>query len=217
MRQLIVIPCLLVLALVALVGCDPDDSDSPNGNTPLATSSGTQAVPTTETNGSASPTALVSIQTPKPINTEFGRDPISEPALATTNAPLILAEAGTPDVDPGATAYDRMSFQFDGDLPAYEINYIPGPVQGCASGEDAHITGQAFLQIRFSPAVAHDDQGNQTVSPTDLQPGLPVIQQAMQTCDFEGVVIWALGLSAEVDYRVFAIADQILVVDVEHP
>lgn len=217
MRHLIVIPCLLALALVALVACDPEDSDNQNGNTPDVTSSGTQAVPTTETNGSASPTALVSIVTPEPIDASFGHDPISVPALATTNAPLILAEAGTPDVDPGATTYDRISFQFDSDLPAYEINYIPGPVQSCASGEVVQITGQAFLQIRFSPAVAHDDQGTQTVSPTDLQPGLPLIQQAKQTCDFEGVVIWTLGLSAEVDYRAFAVIDRILVVDVKHP
>lgn len=212
MRRLVILPCLLVLALVALAGCDPDDSDIPNGNTPVATSEATQPA-----DSSPEPTALVSIQTPKPINTDFGRDPISEPALATTNAPLNLAVTGTPDVDPGTPAYDRMTFRFDGDLPAYEISYTPGPAQECASGEDAQITGQAFLQIRFSPSVAHDDQGNQTVSPTDLQPGLPVILQAKQTCDFEGVVVWTLGLSAEVDFRVNTYGGQILVVDLKHP
>jgi hypothetical protein len=215
MRRLVILPCLLAISFVALAGCNPDKSTT--NNTPAATSAGTQAIPTAANSGSPSPTALLSVSTPEPVDASFARDPISVPAVATTNISLILAEAGTPDVDPGTPAYDRMSFQFDGDMPAYEIKYVPGPVLGCASGQDAQVTGQAFLQIRFSPAVSHDDQGNPTVSPTDTQPGLPIIQQAKQTCDSEGVVIWTLGVSSEVDYRALVVGGQILVVDLKHP
>ena len=211
MRRLIVILCLFSLAVLAFVACE-DTSDNPQERTPIATSGATQPASTQPANGSPEPTGLISIQTTEsPSSAQFGRDPISEPALATTNVSLILAQAGTPG------SYDRMTFQFDGDLPAYEINYVPGPAQACASGEDAQVNGQALLQIRLSPAVAHNEQGTQTVSPTDLQPNLPAILQAKQTCDFEAVVVWTLGLSAEGDYRAFTIGGQILVVDVLHP
>ncbi len=206
MRRFVVIPCLLSLALLAFVACE-DTSDDSSKTTQVPTSEATQPPDV-----SPSPTALLSIQTTEsPSSAQFARDPISKPALATTNVPLILADGGTPG------SYDRITFQFDGDLPAYEINYVQGPVKSCASGEDAQVNGQAFLKIRLSPAVAHDEQGTQTVSPTDLQLGLPVLMQAKQTCDFEGVVVWTLGLSAEVDYRVFTLGGQILVVDVKHP
>ena len=206
MRLFIAITCLVSLALFA---CDPEDTGNPN--TPGPTAEVTQPTDIAPTS-----TALLTIATAE-TNTDFGRDPISEPALATTNATLTRAEAGTPDTEPGTPAYDRITFVFGGDLPAYEINYVPGPVLACGSGEDAQVTGQAFLQISLSPAVAHDDQGTQTITSTDLLLGLPVLQQAKQTCDFEGVVVWTLGLSAEVDFRVNAIIDQFLVVDLKHP
>ena len=79
------------------------------------------------------------------------------------------------------------------------------------------MEGNAFLQIRFSPAVAHNLIGNPTVSPTELMPGLPAILEAKETCDFEGVVTWVLGLSSEVDFRALSIANQIIIVDVQYP
>lgn len=213
MRRVIVITCLLSFAAFAFVACDPEETDKQGTRTPVVTIEATQP-----SDATPEPTGLISIQTTEsPSNAAFARDPISKPSLATTNAPLILAVADTPEVDPSTPSYDRIVFRFDGELPAYEINYVEGPAQDCASGENAQVAGQALLQIRFSPAVAHDEQGTQTVTPTDLQPDLPVIQQAKQTCDFEGVVIWTLGLSAEVDYRAFTLGGQILTVDVKHP
>jgi hypothetical protein len=213
MPRLFLPSCLLSLAAIAFVACD-DETASPQ-NTPVSTSVVT-AAPTSDGNVSPSPTALVSLVTPEPIEAQFGRVPISEPSMSTTNVPLILAETGSPDVSAGST-FDRMTFQFDGDHPAYDIQYVSGPAQNCASGQDENITGVAFLEISFTPAVAHDEQGVQTVSPTDLQSGLPSIQQAKQVCDFEGVVTWMLGLSAEADFRAFTLLDQILVVDIAHP
>jgi hypothetical protein len=203
MRPLIVIPFLLALFAFA---CS-SDSNSNDNKTPRPTSAATLPPQT----GESTPTALLSIQTPKPLATGFASDPVSATSVAPSNATLILADAGAPG------DFDRMTFQMQDLLPAYDIKYVSGPVQQCASGQDVQIAGQAFLQVRFSPAIAHDDQGAQTVSPTDLQPGLPVIQQATQVCDYEGVVTWVLGLSSQVPYRVFTLGDAILVIDFQHP
>jgi len=147
----------------------------------------------------------------------FGRAPVTAPPSGTGQGSLILADGGTPDVGPDSVPFDRMAFQFDGSMPGYQIQYVPGPVQSCASGERERLTGAAFLEVRLEPAVAHDEQGAPTVSPTELQPGLPTLQHAKQTCDFEGVVVWTFGLSSEVDFRVNTLGGAILVIDMKHP
>jgi hypothetical protein len=213
MARIVAILCLLTLASVTLTACE-DEAKNGN-NTPIATSP-TEGVPTIDEN--ATPiTPAVSFNTPEPVETQFGRDPVTADSLSAGPVPVSLAETGSPDIEGTETRFDRMTFQFDDDHPAYEIQYVPGPIQNCASGEHEEIAGNAFLQIRFTPAVAHDVQGNQTVSPTDLQPALPAIQQAKQVCDFEGVVTWVLGLSAETDFRVFTVLDQIMVIDILQP
>ena len=142
-----------------------------------------------------------------------GRDPVEGPARA-QGAPLLT------DVRTGEhTDYDRITFEFDGDArPAYRVEYITGPATGCGSGEPAQIAGVALLQVRFTPANAHDDQGAPTFGSTELTPGLPTLLEAEQTCDFEADVIWVLGLSQEVDFRVVELDNPPRVaVDIAHP
>lgn len=211
MLRSLLIAAGLTLALSAFAACKDDAVDQ---GSPTSTAATTQPAPTQPagTPDAPTPTALLSIATTEsPGSAEFGRDPIDEPGTATTNASLVLAQAGSPG------AFDRMTFQFDGGLPSYQISYIAAPVTDCAAGQQVQLQGNAFLQIRLFPAVAHDDDGNQTVTSTDLTPGSPQLLEAKQICDFEGVVTWVLGLTAEADYRVFTVGDAILVVDLQHP
>lgn len=204
MQRFLLLGCIAALAILTFTACGDDEGGEA---TPAATQPPTTAGP--------SPTALVGINTVE--NTvEFGREPVSAPAGVSGQVTLILADGGTPDVDPGTPPIDRMAFQLAEGAPAYQIQYVPGPVQQCASGEDIPVQGQAFLEVRMADTVAHDEQGQQTVSPTDIQPALPVLKQAIQTCDFEGVVVWYLGLSEEVDFRVNMVGT-ILVIDLKHP
>ena len=198
----------LTLTLFAFVACTDDEIDQGSPTSTAATQPGpTQPAGTVV----ATPTALVRVETTEsPASAEFGRDPIDEPGTATANATVTLAQAGSPG------DFDRMTFQFDGGLPGYQISYITGPVTDCAAGQQVQLQGNAFLQVRLSPAAAHDDAGNPTVTSTDLTPGSPQLLEAKQICDFEGVVTWVLGLTAEADYRVFTLGDALLVVDVQH-
>jgi len=109
-------------------------------------------------------------------------------------------------------------FEFVGGLPDYDIEWVEPPILRDPSGLTIDVSGASFLRVRFSRAAAHDDAGETTVSVSDLKPDLSGIVEVVQVGDFEGVVIWVLGLTAELDYKVSDLEDPYrLVIDVQHP
>jgi len=101
------------------------------------------------------------------------------------------------------TGFVRAVFEFRGKhLPGYHAGYLPHPARECGSGRPATVAGQARLQLRLSPARAHGENGRSPSFPTDLGPGPGPLLELGQTCDFEGVVSWVLGLRARLPYRV---------------
>jgi hypothetical protein len=103
--------------------------------------------------------------------------------------------------------FDRVVFEFDGDtIPGYRVEYIAQPTH-CGSGLPAEVGGKAWLQVRMSPAEAHNSQGGVTVGALQRRPGLPVLQELHETCDFEGDVTWVLGLAARRGYRVLELTN----------
>lgn len=114
--------------------------------------------------------------------------------------------------------FDRVVFEFAGDgLPGYRIERSREPPRQCGSGEVVPVAGEAWLQVRFTPAQAHDEQGQPTVTARSQAPGLPVLRALELTCDFEGEVTWVLGLAAPEPFRVFELAaPPRVVVDVRH-
>ena len=109
--------------------------------------------------------------------------------------------------------YERITFEFAGAAPAaYHIEYIDKPVRACGSGEPVAIEGDAWLEIRFNGANAHDDNGAPTVAERDRRPALPVIRQITLTCDFEAEVTWVAGVSTPAKYRVRELASPARVV-----
>jgi hypothetical protein len=190
------------LALAACGGGKKTASPTATPSAPTATSYGTSTPATTGT-----PAA-----TEQPF--QGARDPVDVPGP--TAPPVVILS----DVRTGAHAdYDRVTFQFDGDaLPAYRVQYITqADVVGCGSGEPVPVTGNAFLQVHFTPVDAHIGSQS-TISATDLTPGLTTLQEVTLTCDFEAVGNWALGLSQEVDFRVIELDNPPrIAVDVAHP
>ncbi len=88
---------------------------------------------------------------------------------------------------------DRAVFTFAGPgLPGYAIKYVPA-TSACGSGQPVTTAGPAQIYVRLEPAVAHDSNGNATVSPLSFAPNDPSIMELKSTCDFEGVVAWAIG------------------------
>ncbi len=114
--------------------------------------------------------------------------------------------------------YDRAVFEFAGaEMPTYHIEYISKPASACGSGFDVPTAGNAVLEVRFTNAVAHTDEGEPTIADRERKPGLPVIRELKSTCDFEGEVTWVLGTASKKEYRVMELKSPTrLVVDIKH-
>ncbi|NOK17526.1 AMIN-like domain-containing (lipo)protein [Corallococcus carmarthensis] len=114
--------------------------------------------------------------------------------------------------------YDRTVFEFDGPrLPGYHLGYVKTPVQQCGSGDDVKTPGEAALEVRFTLARAHDDQGQATVAQRTLKPALPSVLALERLCDFEGEVTWVLGTTRRAPFRVLELTNPTrLVLDVQH-
>jgi hypothetical protein len=98
--------------------------------------------------------------------------------------------------------FDRTVFEFDADtIPGYHVEYTAQPVH-CGSGLPQDVAGKAWLEIRMHPAQAHNAQGGSTLGTLKRSVALPVLREVQETCDFEGVVTWVLGLRERRGYRV---------------
>jgi hypothetical protein len=99
--------------------------------------------------------------------------------------------------------YDRVALEFD-ELPGYEIGYRDDIVYD-GSGEPVDLTGSAFIQLVFTPAQAHDDEGNSTIDSPPVEPvdvGFAALESYVLNGDFEGYLSVALGLTGEVGFQV---------------
>ena len=112
--------------------------------------------------------------------------------------------------------YDRIVFEFDGHVPAYQIRFVPDPA-ACGSGDPVDVEGAVALEIDFRPAAAHDDEGRATVRDRVVRPALPAIRTARITCDFEAIVTWVLGLDHRAQLRALELSSPArLALDVRH-
>jgi len=118
--------------------------------------------------------------------------------------------------------FDRIAFEFEG-LPGYRAGYQSEIVYD-GSGVPVDLDGDAFLQLVFNPAQAHDEQGRPTLVPASnkqVTVGYPALVAYVVNGDFEGYVSVALGLSAKVGFNIEqfrqADGDYVIYVDVAHP
>ena len=117
----------------------------------------------------------------------------------------------------GHPGFDRVVFEFSGLLPSYHVEYIDKPVRQCGSGNTVAMAGDAWLQIRFSPANAHTENGEATVPTSKVRPGHNIVKELASTCDFEAEVVWVAGVAKPNKYRVIELKNPTrLAVDVQH-
>ena len=108
--------------------------------------------------------------------------------------------------------FDRFVIELRGPLQQFDVRpqasstFVLDP-----SGLPVTLQGTAGLLLVLRGAQAHDGFRG----PTDLTPGFPVLREARQLGDFEGVVSWGLGLSHTACFRVRA-QHRALVVDIQH-
>lgn len=114
--------------------------------------------------------------------------------------------------------FDRVVFQFAGDtVPGYHLEYVDRPVRACGSGDAVAVAGDAWLEVRLEPAQAHDEAGRATVASRVRYPRLPSVAELRSTCDFEGQVVWVLGVRSPSRFRVLELRSPArIVVDVAH-
>ncbi len=116
------------------------------------------------------------------------------------------------------TGFDRLVFEFDkGGLPAWRAEYVDRPVVDCGSGEPVRVAGAAWLQITFTGAQAHSEQGSSTSGPRRRKLSQKVARELVRICDFEGEVTYVVGVERPNPYTPRTMsAPSRLVIDLTH-
>ncbi|HEX2498472.1 MAG TPA: hypothetical protein VHO00_06690 [Actinomycetes bacterium] len=184
--------------------------------------------------GAAGPTTTVTVTTTAPAEsgspTATGSPSLSPPVWPTRDVSVPFRGKVPPvptltDIHVGTHpegGFDRIAFEFEG-LPGYRAGYESEIVYD-GSGEPVDLDGDAYLQLVFNPAQAHDEQGRSTLGPTPNKPvrvGYPALAGYVLNGDFEGYVSVALGLSKKLGFNVEqfrqADGDYVIYVDVAWP
>lgn len=114
--------------------------------------------------------------------------------------------------------FDRFVVEFSGGgLPTWRVTPSTGPSTDCGSGREVELAGRSLLDVEFTSARAHTEEGRSTLSEREPSAGFPAIRRVHMTCDFEAHVSWALGIAEDPTFRVFELTSPPrLVVDVRH-
>jgi hypothetical protein len=143
-------------------------------------------------------------------------------------APAVTASAGasTARAIPTLTqiraahhpGFDRLVFQFSGPLPGHRTVRYVRKVIGDPSGRPILVTGNARLEVRFSPASGHDQSGHGTYGPVRRAFALPNLIQAVNAGDFEAHLGFGIGLARKEHVHVFTLTNPSrVVIDVATP
>ena len=178
-------PLLVLVSLTALGlgACAEDD--------PAMVDSGGESATTTtaETETKATPTTLA--------GEGFATSTVSTPP---EQRGLLKAVSATQ-----AGPVDRVTFEFEGDLPGYRVGYVDRPIVQDGSGEEITVDGESVLAVHFEPASGFDlsGEGRQVYTgPTRLDLATRTVLDVVRTGDFEANLEWVLGLDIKAPFRV---------------
>jgi hypothetical protein len=158
--------------------------------------------------------AFVGVSTsPSADDPPFSSAPVSVPD--TNVAPEGLPELEAVEVS-HHDGFDRVVFRFSSHVPGYNVNYVP-EVTADPSDEPISLEGNAFMIVAMHSVAS--GQVGAPPAPQDRQtPRFPELREIAGAGDFEGVVSFGLGLTAESGFRVFTLTNpDRLVVDVRKP
>lgn len=102
---------------------------------------------------------------------------------------------------------DRVEFEFRTGIAGATIEYQPGPFTVGESGQPLTVAGGAFLVVRLEPAAGvnldEPDAPATYTGPSSIKPqGLTHVQEIRELSDFEGQLVWVIGLD---DTRPFTV------------
>lgn len=185
---------LFVLTWVLAAACGPETVRvTPPPTTAAPTTAAPTATPTRTP--TATPPLLTPSQLPSPTPT-----PTTSPG-GTPNIACTMLTGGSAIASSTLTAiraahnpgFDRLVFEWSGAaVPQYRIEVASTFV--APSGQAVRVDGNAFFSVRMN-GQAHTDAGARSYGqPDPYRPALPLIREVKLVEDFEGVVIFGVGL-----------------------
>ncbi|HEX2575345.1 MAG TPA: hypothetical protein VHK88_03290, partial [Aquihabitans sp.] len=111
----------------------------------------------------------------------------------------------------------RVVFEFaGGTAPGYRVGWVDGPVTADGSGKEVEVSGEAHLELRFTPASGVDmATGSPVYRGPDRVPvegRAVVLTDLVRTGDFEAVLTWVAGAQGEAPFRVTTLDGPVRVV-----
>ena len=124
---------------------------------------------------------------------EFGTAPHGGPAVGNGQA---VATDIRSAIHPG---FDRVVFDFAGPVPAYFVEYVAANQLRNTAGDVVPVSGSHFLQVRFTGTDAMSD------APFVRTPNFDGVRQVKRVDNFEGVLVYGVGVREHSPFRVFAL------------
>ena len=97
--------------------------------------------------------------------------------------------------------HDRIVFNFEGELPACQIQYVTKLIED-GSGNEYTVPGSHFLELILTPARTHTNAGDSTLFPRAETVNFPVLKSYDVRTDYESVVHIAIGLTKKAGFRI---------------
>ncbi|HVF75018.1 MAG TPA: hypothetical protein VM938_08210 [Acidimicrobiales bacterium] len=168
---------VVVAALVLLASCNRGDDptvDTADASTSSSSSTSSSVAETTSPSTAFVPGAL----------------PAARPASA-TRAYLAAVRVAAHD------GFDRVVFEFEDAVPGYRVDITTRPVTEDGSGDAVEVKGEVLYEVRFENAATARFQGERVVPVYQGERRITtrgeVVEEAVRTGDFEGVVTWVIG------------------------
>ena len=193
-RHRIAFSALFLLTSLVVAACTPETVRVTASPTPAAT---TSAAPTATATATRSPT-------PQPTTPAPTATPTAAPTTSPGSTPPVACatrSGGSPLAASRLTAiraahqpgFDRLVFEFSGPaVPEYLIELASSFT--ATSGQPVRVDGNAFFKVR-SGGQAHNDAGQRSYpQPDPYRVGLIVVREIKLVEDFEGVILFGVGM-----------------------
>ncbi|MFF8844157.1 hypothetical protein ACF08N_15790 [Streptomyces sp. NPDC015127] len=117
----------------------------------------------------------------------------------------------------GHSSFDRIVIDIRGKVPPVTVNAMK-ELHYDGLGTKVPLAGKHFLEIRLSPAAAHDDNGRSVYKgPKLTKIWLPSLKGLALTGDFEGVVTFGAAFNTKPAYTTRVLhSPERFVIDIRH-
>jgi hypothetical protein len=96
--------------------------------------------------------------------------------------------------------YDRVVFEFEDGVPGYRVATTTRPVTEDGSGRTVDVAGSTLVQVRMENAATARITGDTVTrvytGPPRVDTRGALVEEVVDTGDFEGIVTWVIGLDA---------------------